>query len=360
MNRRLVLARVLVTGGAGYIGSHTVTALLLAGHQPVVFDNLSTGFAIDFSAMTNQASSGLPKRPVPFIQGDVRNRLSLSKVMRDHKIEAVLHFAAKLNVAESVSLPLDYYENNTLGVLNLAQACLENKIDKVVFSSTAAVYGNGLNAQAAQPNEIFSKTISESSPLAPLNPYGHSKLMSEQILADSERAFGLRAIVLRYFNVAGAAENGCNGQRTRDAFHLIHLASQAACGLRPSLTVFGTDYPTPDGTCLRDYLHVEDLADAHVLALQHLLDGGKSDVFNCGYSQGVSVLEVISTMKKISGVDFATSLGERRVGDAISLVANAQRIKATLNWIPKRNDLELICRTALNWERAKLALKRPA
>lgn len=322
---------ILVTGGAGYIGSHTVDMLLKQNHRVTVLDNITTGF--------------LEAVPVgaEFVRGDVRDIDCLNQVFTTHKIEAVIHFAAKLNVAESVVKPLEYYENNTTGVINLVRVCRDNKTDKIVFSSTAASYGdNGGEG-----------LISESTLTGPLNPYGHSKLMSEQVLRDAESAYGIRSVSLRYFNVAGAAADGKNGQRTQDAFHLIHLASLAACGRRSGLKIFGTDYPTPDGTCIRDYIHVEDLADLHVLALKYLIEGGKTDIFNCGYGEGYSVKQVVEAVKRVSGVDFLTEIVGRRAGDAASLVANSSKVRQSFNWKPKRNDLELICRSAYLWEKSR-------
>ncbi len=325
--------RVLVTGGAGYIGSHTAEKLIKAGFEVCVFDNLSTGFY-----------EAIPQG-VDFVDGDVRDRVFLSKIMQERSIQAVVHFAAKLNVAESLKQPFEYYDNNTHGVLSLTRACVENKIDKVVFSSTAAVYGDSTQVGS----------IIEDAPKLPLNPYGHSKLFSEQILRDAELAYGLRSVRFRYFNVAGASADGKNGQRTADAYHLIHLASLAAVGKRSQLSIFGTDYPTPDGTCVRDYIHVEDLADIHVLGVQSLFAGGASDVFNCGYGHGYSVKEVITAMKKTSGVDFSVVETHRRAGDPASLVANSSKLKQKLNWKPQRDDLELICRSAYEWEKKRLS-----
>lgn len=321
--------KVLVTGGAGYIGSHTAQALLGAGHQVMVMDNITTGFR-----------EAVPVG-VELIQGDVRNSALLAEVLKKNSVDAVIHFAAKLIVPESLEKPIEYYENNTMGVLSLVQACVASNVKKVVFSSTAAVYGD----------VATSGLLTEKTPTAPLNPYGSSKLMSEQILRDCEAPHGLRSVCLRYFNVAGAAEDGKNGQRTANATHLIKVASQAACGKRASVGIFGTDYPTPDGTGVRDYIHVEDLADLHVLALNYLNEGGKSEIFNCGYGHGFSVREVIDTVKKVSGVDFKVEEQPRRAGDAATLVADSSKVRKAFNWTPKRDNLELICKTAYEWEK---------
>ncbi|MBV2167561.1 MAG: UDP-glucose 4-epimerase GalE [Bdellovibrio sp.] len=321
--------QVLVTGGAGYIGSHTVQKLLDAGYGVVVYDNITTGFR---EAIPTGAE---------LVMGDVRDKLMLSRVMKDKKISAVVHFAAKLIVPESVEKPLDYYENNTAGVLTLAQACIENGVKKVVFSSTAAVYGDA----------SVSGLITEQSPTGPLNPYGQSKLMSENVLRDCEAPHGLKSVCLRYFNVAGASVSGNNGQRTKNATHLIKVASEAACGKRESVGIFGTDYSTPDGTGVRDYIHVEDLADLHVLALKYLSDGGSSQIFNCGYGRGFSVRDVIDTVRKVSGVNFKVIEQPRRAGDAAQLVADSSKIRKAFAWTPKYDNLELICRTAYEWEK---------
>lgn len=321
--------KVLVTGGAGYIGSHTAQALLGAGHQVMVMDNITTGFR-----------EAVPVG-VELIQGDVRNGALLAEVLKKNSVDAIIHFAAKLIVPESLEKPIEYYENNTMGVLSLVQACVASNVKKVVFSSTAAVYGD------VSTNAL----LTERTPTAPLNPYGSSKLMSEQILRDCEAPHGLRSVCLRYFNVAGAAEDGKNGQRTANATHLIKVASQAACGKRASVGIFGTDYPTPDGTGVRDYIHVEDLADLHVLALKYLNEGGKSEIFNCGYGHGFSVREVIDTVKKVSGVDFKVEEQPRRAGDAATLVADSSKVRKAFNWTPQRDNLELICKTAYEWEK---------
>ncbi len=322
--------KILLTGGAGYIGSHTAQALINSGHEVIVFDNLTTGIR-----------SSIPKN-AEFVKGDVRDRESLESTLRKYSIEAVIHFAAKLIVPESIEKPIEYYENNTVGVLTLAQACVAVGVKKVVFSSTAAVYGDA----------NICDVVTEEAATFPLNPYGFSKLMSEQILRDCEAAYGVRSVCLRYFNVAGAAESGQNGQCTKNATHLIKVAAEAACGKRTYVGIFGTDYPTPDGTGVRDYIHVEDLADLHVMALQYLQDGGKSEIFNCGYGHGFSVREVIGAVKRVSGIDFLVQEQPRRLGDAAILIADSSKVRNVFNWAPKRDNLEFICKTAYNWEKA--------
>lgn len=323
--------KVLVTGGAGYIGSHTAQKLIEAGFEVAVLDDLSTGF-----------KEAIPAK-AQFIQGDVTNLEFVTNVLKSQKIEAVIHFAAKLIVPESVEKPLLYYKNNTSGVMTMVEAMKSAGVRKIVFSSTAAVYGD------ASTDGL----VNEETPTAPLNPYGHSKLMSEQILKDADPAYGISSVRLRYFNVAGASLDGKNGQRTANATHLIKVSSEAACGKRAQVGVFGTDYPTSDGTGVRDYIHVEDLADLHVLALKYLNDGGASDVFNCGYGEGFSVKQVIETIKKVSSVDFKVVEEPRRAGDAATLVADSRKVRKTFQWSPQRNNLELICKSAFEWEKGR-------
>lgn len=319
--------KVLVTGGAGYIGSHTVQALLANNHRVVVYDNLSTGFR---EAIPSTAT---------FIQGDILETEELEKALKEHLIEAVVHFAAKLIVPESLQKPLEYYQNNVGGTASLAMACQRANVSKVIFSSTAAVYGE---AKSSEP-------VTELDLCQPINPYGASKLMSERVLQDCDHGFGLKSVCLRYFNVAGAAVDGSNGQRTKNVTHLIQVSAQAALGQRERVEVFGTDFSTPDGSGVRDYIHVQDLADLHVLALKYLSDGGPTTTFNCGYGVGFSVLQVISAMKRVSGSDFSVKLVGRRAGDPSSLVANSSKIKKAFGWSPKHADLDLICKTALSW-----------
>ena len=328
--------KVLVTGGAGYIGSHVAKKLIAQGFEVVVYDNLTTGFreAIPAGAL--------------FVQGDVRNYRLLSETMQTHKIEAVVHFAAKLLVGESVIDPYSYYDNNIGGSLTLATAMRDNGIKKIVFSSTAAVYGD---ANASTGGFVNEDAITE-----PINPYGQTKLMAEQIFKDGHVAHDLNYMILRYFNVAGAALDGTNGQRTKMPTHLIKIASQVALCERPSMQIFGTDYPTADGTCIRDYIHVEDLADLHVLALQHMNNGGGQEIINAGYGKGFSVFDVVNTIKRLSAHDFEVVLTGRRPGDAAVLVADSSKAKKILDWNPKRDDISVICRSALEWEMRMLKL----
>ncbi|MBI3992522.1 MAG: UDP-glucose 4-epimerase GalE [Candidatus Lambdaproteobacteria bacterium] len=321
--------RCLVTGGAGYIGSHVVLLLGEAGHDVIVYDNLSTGFP--WAVLAGE-----------LIVGDTGDHELLDAVFAEHGFDVVLHFAAHIIVPESVADPLKYYRNNTANSLALLEACRKHRVRQFVFSSTAAVYGD--------PARV---PIAEDAPCAPINPYGHSKYMSERMLRDVAAATDLRYVILRYFNVAGADLQGRLGQATPQATHLIKLACEAALGKRDRLEVFGTDYPTPDGTCIRDYLHVADLARVHVQALEYLRRGGASTVLNCGYGHGASVKEVIEMVKRVSGRDFPVHNAERRPGDPPQLVAANARILSTLGWRPAHDDLETIVRSALQWE-AKL------
>ncbi len=324
---------ILVTGGAGYIGSHTVRQLLDAGHRVVVLDNFYSGhrWAVDAQAL--------------LVEGDIANQCLLDEVLTQNKIDAVVHFAGHIVVPESVENPFKYYENNVVGSLRLIQSCVKNNVSQFVFSSSAAVYG--------MPD---TEQVNENTRLAPINPYGHTKLITEMTLNDvaganlnKEQPF--RFVALRYFNAAGAQLAGNLGQSTPEATHLIKVACEAALGVREKMMIFGTDYETPDGSCVRDYIHVEDLASAHLKALDYLADGGKSLRLNCGYGQGYSVKEVVAMVKKVSGVDFTVIETGRRAGDPPSLIADNSRIKSLLDWSPQNDDLELICRSAFEWER---------
>jgi UDP-glucose 4-epimerase len=318
---------ILISGGAGYIGSHMVLELVDRGEKIVVLDDLSTGFWW-----------AVPQEAV-FVQGDMGDQTLVERVIAEHGVTEIAHFAARIVVPDSVSDPLGYYLNNTVKTRALLESAVRGGVRHVIFSSTAAVYGE----PAASP-------VSEEIALNPINPYGRSKLMSEWMLADVARAHGLSYVALRYFNVAGADPRGRSGQSSPNATHLIKVASQAALGQRAGLEIFGTDYATPDGTCVRDYIHVTDLARAHLAALDHLRGGGGSLTLNCGYGRGYSVAEVVEVVKQVSGVDFPVKRSARRPGDPASLVAKADRIRAELGWTPEHDDLEQIVRQALDWE----------
>lgn len=318
---------VLVTGGAGYIGSHMVLALVDAGQDVVVLDDLSTGFA------------WLVHPKAHFVQGDCGEERLVSEIIRDHDIDAIVHFAGSIVVPDSVVDPLGYYLNNTVKAHALIRAAVRNKVSRFIFSSTAAVYGDAKESP-----------ISETAALDPVSPYGTSKLMTEMMLKDTAAAHPLRYVALRYFNVAGADPQCRSGQSSQRATHLIKVATQAALGERSHLAIFGSDYPTRDGTCIRDYIHVSDLAQAHILALDYLRSGGDSVVLNCGYGRGYSVREVIDAVKRVSGIEFATRAEGRRAGDPATLIAGADRIRQVLGWKPALDDLETIIAHALAWE----------
>ncbi len=319
---------VLVTGGAGYIGSHMVLALTDAGENVVVIDNLTTGFAW---AIAPQAK---------LVKGDIADEALVAEIIAEHKIAAIIHFAGSIVVPDSVSDPLGYYLNNTVKSRALLQAAVKGGVKTFIFSSTAAVYGNPLTMP-----------VFETETPTPISPYGTSKLMTELMLRDSHHAYGLNYIALRYFNVAGADPQGRTGQSTPQATHLIKVACQTALGQRKSMDVFGTDYDTPDGTCLRDYIHVSDLIAAHMDALAHLRKGGESGIFNCGYGKGYSVLEVIKAVEKAFGGRVNHRLAPRRAGDPAAIVAGADRVRSILGWQPKHDDLDFIVQSALAWER---------
>lgn len=319
---------VLVTGGAGYIGSHMVLRLADAGEAVVVLDNLSTGFdwAIDHRAS--------------FVSGNAGDMDLVARIVAEHKVDAVVHFAGSIVVPESVADPLKYYANNTATSRNLIEAAVKGGVKHFIFSSTAAVYGNA----GLEP-------VAEESRLQPESPYGRSKLMTEMMLADVAEAHPLTYGVLRYFNVAGADPQRRSGQSSPTATHLIKVASQAALGQRPQMGIFGTDFPTPDGTGVRDYIHVTDLVEAHALLLQYLRGGGRSVTMNCGYGRGYSVRQVVETVKAVSGVDFRVVEEPRRAGDPASIVAKADKVRQVLGWKPAHDDLTEIVTAAMNWER---------
>jgi UDP-glucose 4-epimerase len=318
---------VLVTGGAGFIGSHMVLALADAGEDVVVLDNLSTGF---WWAVSPAAK---------LIEGDIGNEALLDRVISEHQFDAIIHFAGSIVVPESVADPLTYYLNNTVRSRALIAAAVKHGVPHFVFSSTAAVYGNPGN-----------EPVFEDAAVKPISPYGSSKLMTEWMLRDSHAAYGLQYAALRYFNVAGADPKGRSGQSTPRATHLIKVACQTAIGSRPHLDVFGTDYDTPDGTCIRDYIHVSDLVAAHLDALKHLRKGGDSGVFNCGYGTGYSVLEVIRSVEKAAGRKLDVRLVGRRAGDPAAIVAGAEKVRRLLGWHPRHQDLDEIVASALAWE----------
>jgi UDP-glucose 4-epimerase len=321
--------RVLVTGGAGYIGSHMVLELIDRGEDVVILDNLSTG--VEWAVPAG----------VRLYVGQTGDQNLVAALIRAHDIRSIIHFAASIVVPDSVSDPLAYYLNNTVNSRALIETAIKGGVRHMIFSSTAAVYGT--------PDRM---PISEDDRLSPESPYGMSKLMTEIMLRHASEAHGLKHAILRYFNVAGADPRGRTGQSSERATHLIKVAAEAAVGKRDGMSVFGTDYPTPDGTCLRDYIHVSDLARAHSAALDHLRAGGASGTFNCGYGRGFSVLDVIDTVKKVSGVDFLVRKEGRRAGDPAGLVADNARIRSTLKWTPELDDLEIIVRHALAWEQA--------
>jgi len=320
---------ILVTGGAGYIGSHMVHRLVDLGEKSViVLDDLSAGFAW-----------ALPAHVI-LVRADVGNSDALDQTMKKHAVDTILHFAASTIVPESVRDPLQYYGNNTRNSLALLAAAVANGVRRFVFSSTAAVYGD----------DVPSPT-SEASPTSPTSPYGWSKLMTERMLQDTARATNLPFIVLRYFNACGADPQLRTGQSTRNATHLIKVAAQAAVGIRDHIAIYGADYPTPDGTCIRDYVHVWDLVEAHALALDYLAKGGPSAIFNCGYGHGYSVLEVLQAVQRVSGIKFSTAVEDRRPGDRAESVADSRRLREVLKWRPRFDDLDTIASHAVTWER---------
>lgn len=321
--------KIVVTGGAGYIGSHCVKKLGELGYKVLTVDNLSNGnrWAVLYGELKVL---------------DLSDSLKLKEIIHDFKPDSVIHFAASTMVHESIKNPIKYYKNNTENTLNLLKTLVKLGIRSFIFSSTAAVYGN--------PEKI---PIKEDAPLAPINPYGWSKMMAEKILQDISESYGLKYISLRYFNVAGADPEGKLGQAYKESTHLITRALKAVKGEIPYLEIYGTDYPTSDGTCIRDYIHVSDIVDAHIAALQYLLDGGQSDIFNCGYGHGYSVKEVISVAKKVTGVDFKVVEEKKRPGDPAQLIADCSKIKSRLNWQPRYDDLYFIIKTAWDWEKTR-------
>lgn len=328
---------ILITGGAGYIGSHVVKQLSSKKNVNItIIDNLCGGEFDSIGVLRNL----FPKKNFDFINLDLANFNILENIFEYKKFDAVLHFAAYLQVGESVQKPIKYYRNNTMNTTSLIYLCDKYKVNKFIFSSTAAVYG-----------EATKVPIDENTLLEPINPYGMSKLMSEQVLKDTAKANqNFKYVILRYFNVAGASIDNSLGECHNPETHLIPLIVQTALGKRDSIKMFGDDYPTSDGSCIRDYVHVEDLASAHIEALDFLNFGNESDIFNCGYGHGFSVKEVINAVKKITNIDFRVDVVERRDGDPAILVADNTKIKNKMNWVPKYDDLDLICESALKWE----------
>ncbi|MFP4070587.1 MAG: UDP-glucose 4-epimerase GalE [Desulfovibrionales bacterium] len=323
------MSKILVTGGAGYIGSHTALALNAAGYEVVVYDNLSTG------------RRDAVLSPSELLVADLKDVVYLDNIMSIENFSAIIHFAASIVVPESVEKPLLYYRNNTVNTALLVELAVKHAIPHFVFSSTAAVYGMPDQGQ-----------VTEQTAVNPINPYGRSKLMDEWIIEDTARAHpGFRHVTLRYFNVAGGDPQGRVGQSTPDATHLIKVACQAALGRREQLAIYGTDYPTPDGTGVRDYIHVTDLADVHVQALKFLEAGNRSETLNCGYGHGYSVREIVQTVREVSNSDFQVVEADRRPGDPPQLIADSSRLMRTFGWKPKHDDIRDIVKTALNWER---------
>jgi UDP-glucose 4-epimerase len=318
---------ILVTGGAGYIGSHVISLLGSTGKDIIVLDNLSTG------RRENILFGKL-------IVGELKDQKLLDNIFTDHNIEAVLHFAGSIIVPESVSNPALYYHNNTELSLNLIKTCVKFKTKKFIFSSTAAVYG--------MPKE---DSASEETMPSPINPYGRSKLMTEWMLEDISVAHEFSYVALRYFNVAGASSTGLIGQSTPNATHLLKIAAEVAAGKRAEMSIFGDDYSTPDGTCIRDYIHVDDLAHAHIDALKYLESNNQSQILNCGYGHGFSVREVLKTVEEITGEKLKVNISPRRDGDAVTLISKAQKIKNVLGWTPKYDNLSTIVKSAIEWEK---------
>jgi UDP-glucose 4-epimerase len=328
---------VLITGGAGYIGSHAAHLLVERGEKVVVVDNLSTG------------TGALVPQDATFIRGDIGDQELIRLTVQEHGVDAVMHFAGSIVVPQSIEAPLQYYRNNTVHSQSLIQTCVNARVKNFIFSSTAAVYG----ANGKRP-------VTEDDPTEPTNPYARSKLMTEWILEDVARAEDFRYIALRYFNVAGADPKGRTGQSNPDATHLVKRACLAVLGRSDGIDIFGTDYDTPDGTGVRDYIHVSDLTNAHLLALDHLRAGGTSGTYNCGYGRGFSVREVISMVERMAGRPITKHEKPRRPGDSPSLIADASRLRTELSWNPNFDDLSVIVETALAWERHSVHQQVPA
>ena len=318
--------KILLTGGAGYIGSHATLAFLDNGHQVTVVDNLSTG------------NKKLVPLNASFVECDVQDKLTIENLLKNEKFDVLMHFAGYIEVEESVSNPKKYFKNNTENAIKLFQICEENGLKNIIFSSTAAAYGN----------PIDNKPITEESLLMPLNPYGESKIKTEKYL---QKNSNLNHIILRYFNVAGADPKMRSGLISKKATHLIKIASEVVVGKRDKITIFGNDYPTPDGTAIRDYIHVSDLANAHVKAAEYLIKNQKSEIINCGYGKGFSVKEVLNVVNKVNEKKINIIEGGRRVGDSSMLVSNVSKLNNILDWTPQYNELSFIIKTAIDWEK---------
>jgi UDP-glucose 4-epimerase len=321
--------KVFISGGAGYIGSHVVKMLGEEGHDLLVYDNLSTGHA--WAVLHGR-----------LVKGELADFAFLSDTINDFRPDAIIHFAASIQVEESTREPIVYYKNNVSNSLNLLDAAVQNEVKYLIYSSTAATYGI--------PEKI---PVNEEAPLNPINPYGASKVMIEHVLADISAAKNFVYVALRYFNVAGADPGGKIGQAYKEATHLITRALKTAKGEYGRLSIFGADYPTPDGTCVRDYIHVNDLARAHLLALEYLRNSDRSDIMNCGYGHGFSVREVVDVVKKVTGVDFPVQEMGRRAGDPPALIADSSKLRSLTGWVPRHDDLEFIVKTAWDWERGR-------
>lgn len=329
---------ILVTGGAGYIGSHCVYELLDAGYDVIVLDDLSTGYR-----------STLPSG-IPFYKGNAGDQNFIDSIFLKHKIDTVFHFAGSIIVPESIEAPLKYYDNNTYVSLSLLQSCTKHKVQNFIFSSTAAVYGNN-------PLQM----MKEEFPVAPETPYASSKLMTEMMIQDTSRAHGINFAILRYFNVAGADPKGRTGQMKENAAHLIKIACEVALGMRPSINIFGTDYETTDGTCIRDFIHVSDLANAHLKVYELMRHQKVNKIYNCGYGTGYSVLDVVHHIEMLIGHAISKINDKRRPGDPMALTADSSLLKNETGWTPKYNNLDLILQSSLDWEKKlQSSKKQPA
>lgn len=341
--------KILITGGAGYIASHVIKYFLLdsgTNFYIVVLDNFVTGSKYIIDELDKIASEN--DKTFKFYLGDVSDINFVESLLDEYQFDVIMHFAASLIVPESVADPLKYYYNNVINTIRLLDLAIKHNVEYFLFSSTASQYSN--------ENVKYGDRFSEDHPINPLNPYARTKNMCENIIKDCSQAYGIKYVILRYFNVAGADIENRIGQCTPNSTHLVKVAAQTALGIREKLTVFGTDYPTPDGTCIRDYIHVDDLASAHVCALDYVIKTGKSNLFNCGYGRGYSVTDVVYTMKQVTGIDFPVEYGERRKGDPAYLVADPTKLKTLTGWDPRYDDISIVCRSAYEWEKKLMNL----